>query len=121
LADRTAFVVGDWTNAMTGRFDLIVCNPPYIPTAEVEFLMPEVSGHEPWRALDGGDDGYDAYRAILSKLRNHLGPRGVAVLELGYGQARYVVEHAHGAGFTASLRDDLAGIPRAVVLGWPYD
>ena len=60
--------------------------------------MPEVAGHEPRTALDGGRDGYDAYRAILPHLRQHLEPNGAAVLELGQGQANYVAERAREAG-----------------------
>ncbi len=116
LADRSAFVAGDWTNPVSGRFDLIVSNPPYIPSPDIDTLMPEVGRHEPRRALDGGPDGQDAYRSILPVLGRHLEPDGSAILELGTGQARYVTELARTAGFEASLRLDLAGIPRAIVL-----
>ena len=81
--------------------------------------MPEVARHEPRRALDGGLDGYGAYRTILPKLRHHLEPDGTAILELGLGQAYYVTDLAREAGLAASLRLDLADIPRAIVLTWP--
>jgi release factor glutamine methyltransferase len=116
---RSAFIVGDWTNPLSGRFDLIVSNPPYIPGADIEFLMPEVARHEPRRALDGGTDGYDAYRTIVSGLKHHLAPNGAAILELGIGQATYVADLARKSGLTASSRLDLAEIPRAIVLMWP--
>ena len=74
LADRAGFVVGDWTNAIRGRFDLVISNPPYIPAADISGLMPEVALHEPRRALDGGADGYEAYRTILSDLPDRLLP-----------------------------------------------
>jgi release factor glutamine methyltransferase len=119
LADRSGFVVGDWTNPLSGRFDLIVCNPPYIPAADIAALMPEVARHEPARALDGGADGYDAYRRLLPALRQHLAPSGVAILELGLGQATYVSGLAREAGLHGSLRLDLAEIPRAIVLTLP--
>jgi release factor glutamine methyltransferase len=119
LAERSAFIAGDWTNPLSGRFDLIVSNPPYIAGPDIETLMPEVARHEPRRALDGGLDGYDAYRAILPKMRHHLEPGGTAILELGLGQAHYLTDLAREAGLAASLRLDLAGIPRAVVLTWP--
>jgi release factor glutamine methyltransferase len=118
LADRCAFIAGDWTNPIDGRFDLIVANPPYIPGPDIETLMPEVARHEPKAALDGGLDGYDAYRAILPNLTRHLEPDGTAILELGYGQAHYVTDIAREAGLAASLRLDLAEIPRAIVLTW---
>jgi release factor glutamine methyltransferase len=116
LADRSAFAVGDWTNPITGRFDLIVCNPPYIPGPDIASLMPEVAQHEPRTALDGGADGYDAYRTIVPRLVDHLTPNGIAVLELGQGQARFVEGIAGGVGFETSHRLDLAQIARAIVL-----
>lgn len=118
LSDRAAFVVNDWTNSLSGRFDLIVSNPPYIASATIETLMPEVARHEPRTALDGGVDGYDAYRAILPNLTRHLDPNGSAILELGQGQAGHVTGLARAARFASSLRLDLAGIPRAIVLTW---
>ena len=118
LAERATFVAGDWTSSLSGRFDLIVSNPPYIAGPDIETLMPEVARHEPRRALDGGLDGYDAYRTILPALRHHLEPDGVAILELGLGQAHYVTDLAREAGLAASLRLDLADIPRAIVLTW---
>jgi release factor glutamine methyltransferase len=118
LSDRSAFLASDWTNSLTGRFDLIVSNPPYIPGPDIETLMPEVAHYEPKTALDGGVDGYDAYRVILAALPHHLAPTGSAILELGLGQANYVTELARQAGLAATLRLDLAKIPRAIVLRW---
>jgi release factor glutamine methyltransferase len=63
LRDRTRFAVADWGQPLSGRFDIIVSNPPYIPTGEIDLLAPEISRFEPRRALDGGGDGLDAYRA----------------------------------------------------------
>ncbi|WP_428541325.1 peptide chain release factor N(5)-glutamine methyltransferase [Rhodopila sp.] len=116
LAERSGFIVADWTNSTCGHFDLIISNPPYIPAAEIETLMPEVARYEPRRALDGGSDGCDAYRTILPRLARHLTPDGVAILELGRGQANYVHGLAREAGLDGSLRLDLARIPRALVL-----
>jgi release factor glutamine methyltransferase len=116
LTDRAAFVASDWTNSISGRFDLIVSNPPYIAGPAIETLMPEVARHEPRTALDGGMDGYDAYRVILPNLTHHLEPNGAAILELGAGQAEYVTGLGRESGLAASLRVDLAGIPRAIVL-----
>ncbi|HET6308903.1 MAG TPA: peptide chain release factor N(5)-glutamine methyltransferase [Rhodopila sp.] len=119
LEGRSAFVTGDWTRPLSGRFDLIVSNPPYIAGDAIAALMPEVAQYEPRRALDGGADGYDAYRTIVPRLREHLEPGGVAILELGLGQDQYVSELARDAGFAASFREDLAGVRRAMVLSWP--
>lgn len=119
LTNRSCFMVGDWTHAISGRFDLIISNPPYIPEPDIETLMPEVARHEPGSALNGGADGYDAYRAIVPLLPLHLDPDGAAILELGIGQAHYLRSLARKAGFEASFRLDLAEIPRAIVLTWP--
>ncbi len=120
LAGRTAFSVADWTNPIHGQFDLIVSNPPYIPGSDIASLMPEVAHHEPRTALDGGADGLDAYRAIVPHLSDLLTSRGVAVLELGPGQANNVDEIAQDAGFQTSNRLDLAHIPRVIVLTRPH-
>ncbi len=118
LAGRSSFMAGNWTNALSGSFGLIIANPPYIRAADIEALMPEVARHEPRAALDGGADGYDAYRAIVPQLVRHLSRDGSAVLELGAGQAGYVMQCGREAGLEASVRHDLAGIARAVVLTW---
>jgi release factor glutamine methyltransferase len=116
LGGRAAWVCGDWAAALAGRFDLVLANPPYIPTAEIPRLMPEVACHEPRAALDGGADGLAAYRAIVATLPALLEAGGVAVLELGIGQAGAVSALAVAAGLAASVRADLAGVPRALVL-----
>lgn len=116
LADRCAFLRGDWTTAIAARFDLVLSNPPYIPTADIPGLMAEVSLHEPASALDGGADGLDFYRRLVADLAGLLRPGGVAVLEVGAGQAEAVIRLAGDAGFTAESRPDLAGIPRAVLI-----
>ena len=115
LADRAAFFAGDWAAALTGTFDLILSNPPYIPAGNVNALMPEVAHFEPGLALDGGADGLHAYRRILAALPGLLADEGVAVLELGLGQADIVVRMA-AAEFVTSLHADLAGHDRALVL-----
>ena len=117
LADRARFLAGDWAAALAGRFDLILCNPPYIESAAIAGLMPEVARHEPASALDGGADGLDAYRRIIADLPRLLVPRGVAVLELGAGQQAAVAALAKVAGLTPeACRVDLGGVPRALVL-----
>jgi release factor glutamine methyltransferase len=119
LSNQSAFAVSDWTNPISGRFDLIISNPPYIAGPQISSLMPEVAAHEPAMALDGGPDGYDAYRAIIPNLTRHLEPHGVAILELGAEQATYVSHLARANGFNVSLRADLAKISRAIVLVRP--
>jgi release factor glutamine methyltransferase len=119
LADRSAFIAADWTNSIDARFDLIISNPPYIRAADIATLMPEVALYEPRQALDGGADGYDAYRAIVSLLPHLLEPDAVAILELGQGQAIYVTEFARNVGLQTLVRFDLAQTPRAIVLTAP--
>ncbi len=124
LADRAAFLAGDWAAALAagpaGRFDLVLSNPPYIESAVIPGLMPEVAGHEPGRALDGGADGLDAYRVITASLPRLLAPGGVAVLELGEGQGPAVAALAAAAGLAIrGTRDDLSGIARALVITAP--
>ncbi|HVB68334.1 MAG TPA: peptide chain release factor N(5)-glutamine methyltransferase [Acetobacteraceae bacterium] len=116
MGGRAAFVCGDWGAAIAGRFDLVLANPPYIPSADIPGLMPEVACHEPRAALDGGPDGLAAYRAIVAVLPGQLTPDGVAVLELGPDQAAPVTALAATTGLDATVRADLAGAPRALVL-----
>ena len=82
LAGRAAFFCGDWAEAIGGRFDLVLSNPPYIETAAVPGLMPEVARFEPALALDGGTDGLDAYRRLVRALPGLLASGGRAVLEI---------------------------------------
>lgn len=116
LSDRAAFVCGDWAEALDGRFDLVLCNPPYIPTSDLPGLMPEVALFEPRSALDGGEDGCAAYRHLIPEFTRLLSPAGVAVVELGAGQAEDVAEIAREVGLTHNFRYDLAGIARVLVL-----
>ena len=119
LSSRAAMLCGCWDDALDARFDLVLSNPPYIPGADIAGLMPEVALHEPRRALDGGPDGLDAYRALLRRMPALLQPGGAAVLELGAGQAAAVSGLAEG--WAVALRRDLAGIERAIVLRRPDD
>jgi release factor glutamine methyltransferase len=116
LTERTAFVACDYGTALDGGFDLVVSNPPYIPTNHIATLAPEVRDFEPRAALDGGKDGLDAYRAIAADGERLLAPGGVLVLELGIGQMDLVAGLLNAAGLAvdAPARDDLAGIPRAL-------
>jgi release factor glutamine methyltransferase len=117
LGDRAVFLAGDWGAPLGGRFDLILCNPPYIPAGDIAGLMPEVREYEPQRALSGGQDGLCAYRLVCAALPGLLAPGGVAVLELGAGQAPYVAALAQAAGLHyMGTRADLAGIARAIAL-----
>jgi release factor glutamine methyltransferase len=119
LHDRVTYVCGDWAAALAGTFDLIVSNPPYVTSAELALLSPEVREHDPALALDGGLDGLDAYRAIVNQIEDRLAASGVAVLELGIGQEADVAALVHASdrlGIRDPARRDLAGIPRALVI-----
>lgn len=115
VIDRIELKQGDWDIALEGAFDLVVSNPPYIPTADIATLAPEVARFEPRLALDGGADGLDAYRAIIQRLPALLKPGGVFALEVGIGQAEAVAALAGHIGVVLEPpRRDLAGIPRIV-------
>jgi release factor glutamine methyltransferase len=114
LAARTAFVASDFGAALTGTFDLIVSNPPYIASGGIAMLAPEVR-RDPRRALDGGADGLACYRTIAGQAPGLLKPSGHLVVELGIGQEPGVAALFRAAGLApSSARRDLAGIPRAL-------
>jgi len=117
LGARARFVACDYAAALAGPFDLIVSNPPYIPAAEIATLAVEVRSHDPRRALDGGDDGLDAYRAIAPQAAARLTPGGALIVEVGQGQSAAVAELMAAAGLTLGEppRPDLGGIFRAVI------
>jgi release factor glutamine methyltransferase len=122
LGGRAAVLAGDWAAALSARFDLILCNPPYIPSADIPALMPEVARHEPASALAGGADGLDAYRALLPALPALLAEDGLAVLEVGIGQAAAVESLGRAAGLEpAGRRADLGGVPRCVLFSRARD
>jgi release factor glutamine methyltransferase len=116
LAERACFVCGDWAATLDARFDLVLCNPPYICSDDIGGLLPEVARYEPRSALDGGPDGFAAYRSLLPGLPRLLTPEAVALMEIGEGQVEAVAALARQAGLTPALRHDLAGIPRALLL-----
>ena len=98
-----------------GEFDVIVSNPPYIPTADIETLDTSVRDHEPRLALDGGADGLDFYRAICEKWRDALRPQGKLLFEVGIGQADAVLRLMRASGFgDVEIVKDLNDIPRVV-------
>lgn len=86
LQHRASLIQCSWLDAVVGQFDLIVCNPPYIRTRDIGVLEPEVALHDPQLALDGGDDGLAAFRALAPRLRHALKSNGLAILEVGVAQ-----------------------------------
>ncbi len=116
LSPRASFRCGNWTGGIEGRFDLVISNPPYIRRTDIETLDREVREHDPRLALDGGEDGLDAYRALGTAIPDVLTQTGHAVIELGEGQGEAVRAIFESAGM-AVLRivPDLFGVPRALV------
>ena len=99
-----------------GRYDMIVSNPPYIPSGQIPYLMREVSCHEPYMALDGSEDGLIFYRQIARQAGDYLVPGGRLILEIGYDQAEAVSSLLKEAAFTdIVVKKDLAGLDRLVM------
>lgn len=118
LANRAEFRVASWLDDGwtddLGKFDLILCNPPYVEDdAELD---PDVRNFEPASALFAGPEGLDDYRVVIPQLCKLLSPEGIAVLEIGWKQAGAVSEIASESGFQTELRQDLAGRPRVLIL-----
>ncbi|MCP4320231.1 MAG: peptide chain release factor N(5)-glutamine methyltransferase [Hyphomicrobiales bacterium] len=116
LAGRFSTSCGSWFEAVDGTFDVIVSNPPYIPTADIEALEPEVRDFDPLAALDGGLDGLDAYRAIAAGADEHLALGGHIIVETGYDQHEAVIGLFQGLGFDCISRiQDLGGNDRVLI------
>ncbi len=110
LSARASFRCADWDWGVDGAFDLIVSNPPYIPSATIEGLEPEVARWEPRAALDGGRDGLDAYRRLAPAIVRRLAPDGAAFLEIGAGQGKAVEAIMAESGLARFAQNaDLAG------------
>jgi release factor glutamine methyltransferase len=120
VAERISFVQGDLLSALGDRFDIIVSNPPYILSAEIATLQPEITRYEPHTALDGGGDGLDVIRCLLRQARVRLKPGGALVLEIGAGQGQAVAALARAAlpGARVTVEHDLAGLERYVIALW---
>lgn len=117
LALRAAFRRGDWDEEVGPAFDILVSNPPYIPSGEIDALQPEVARYEPRLALDGGADGLLAYRRLAPAAARLLAPGGLTAFEVGIGQGDSVVRIMQAAGLRhiATVRD-LGGIQRCVLV-----
>jgi len=108
LAGRLALLHGDWTAGLADAdFDLVTANPPYVRSAEIETLDPEVRDHEPRLALDGGADGLDAYRLLAPEILRVLRPMGLFAVEIGHDQKNEVeaLFRAAGASNIHTVRD----------------
>ena len=117
LASRAFFAVGDWSAAVRGGYDVVLANPPYVPSGVIDALAPEVALHEPRLALDGGADGLRAYRELAPELGRLLLRTGFAVIELGAGQAAATAAIFRAAGLEVlGSHCDLSGIERCLVV-----
>jgi release factor glutamine methyltransferase len=117
VSARAGFVACDFGTALAGGCDVVVSNPPYIPTPDIAALAPDVRDHDPRAALDGGPDGLFAYRAIAADGARLLAVGGWLAVEIGIGQGEAVsaLLAAHGLAVAGAPRPDLAGHPRVVV------
>ncbi len=122
VANRLKFIQASWFYAdfatrLAQKFDLIVTNPPYIPTKDIATLMPEVQKYDPLLALDGGTDGFDSYKRIAELAPILLKDGGYILLEAGIGQAEQIAEIFAKQGLQhIATEKDLAGIKRCVVM-----
>jgi len=121
LSERARFIECNYADALHGPFDLIVSNPPYIPSRDIDGLAIEVREHDPRLALDGGSDGLDAYRVIAPAAFELLAPGGVVVVEVGLGQAGDVARLMAEKGLDSGLapKADLNGIERGIMARKP--
>jgi release factor glutamine methyltransferase len=122
VSERIEFRQSDLFGAVAPerRFDLVVSNPPYIPTSEIEHLQPEVRDHDPRCALDGGADGLEIYRRLAAETPERLNPEGVLMAEFGDGQETQVTRCFEERHWTIQdLVSDLAGKPRIVIARKP--
>ena len=107
------FIQSDLFAGVRGRFNIIVCNPPYIKSGEIPFIQKEVREHEPRVALDGGEDGLDFYRRIAKDVRSYLVKDGMLIMECGEGQANDILQIFPKREYAIVLKD-LAGVDRFV-------
>jgi release factor glutamine methyltransferase len=114
MGGRAELRAGDWGDGIGQRFDLVLCNPPYVATSAQ--LGPGVAEHEPHGALFAGPDGLEALRALGPQLPRLLEPGGLAAVEIGFDQAAGAAALLAGDGLSARLARDLAGHPRALLL-----
>lgn len=117
LHARACFQHGNWMQTLQTRYDMIISNPPYIRSAAIAGLEPEVKQYEPLLALSGGDDGLEAYRQIIPALPNHLASGGIAVIELGDGQSDAVASLVNQTQCRVlEIRCDYSGIKRGIAI-----
>ena len=116
---RFLAICGDWAESIKGKVPLILSNPPYIPSTDIESLDENVREFDPILALDGGKDGFDAIKKILNTLKTILLPHGFALIEIGYNQLNDMQRLIEKYGLDLSdVHLDSAGIPRVVEISY---
>jgi release factor glutamine methyltransferase len=116
LDHRASFVKGNWVDGIKDQFDIIISNPPYIPSDEIQNLDADVALFEPVSALDGGADGLDSYRRIVAQIPRVMAKEAYIFLEIGVGQAPAVADMIEASGMqVVDIKKDLSGIERCVV------
>ena len=116
VADRFSSLKSDWFSGFSGKFDMVISNPPYIPESEISTLATEVKEYDPLRALAGGQDGLDFYRKLAEECRPFLKPHGMIAVEIGKDQEKDVIALFSENGFELKkTRKDLNGILRALL------
>jgi release factor glutamine methyltransferase len=112
MSARCNFILSDWFTNVSGKFDIIVCNPPYVAT---NFKLDVTTSFDPGVALFAGEDGMDAYIAILPRMKDFMKHDGMAFVEVGFDQSEKVANIEHGL-MVLSISDDLSGIPRVITM-----
>jgi len=117
LEDRAEFIKSNWTENVEGKFDIIISNPPYIPTKDIDGLEKEVKDFDPKSALDGGESGVDCYEEIISQIKELLGENGKVFFEIGQGQEEDLKNIAAENGFVVGEEfKDLSGVVRTCLV-----
>ncbi|MCL1994754.1 MAG: peptide chain release factor N(5)-glutamine methyltransferase [Defluviitaleaceae bacterium] len=119
VGHKASFILSDMFSDIKQKFDLIVSNPPYIPTAHIPTLEHSVKAHEPHMALDGGADGLRFYHTLAKEAANFLEPNGTVFMEIGYDQGEAVKEICLKAGYDVTIKKDYGGHDRVVIAQMP--
>lgn len=117
ISDRVEWMQSDWLTNVEGTFDIIISNPPYIPSLDIHELSATVQSYDPLKALDGGEDGLDVYRHLAEHLPSIIKENTLIILEIGYDQGESVPALFKASGYNiVTLEKDYGGNPRCLVL-----
>ncbi len=116
LEKRLTLIQSSWFENVEGKYDLIISNPPYISTQEIETLNENVKNYDPHLALDGGENGLECYESIAQNAGDFLNPGGIITLEIGFGQAQDVIEIFKNFKLL-KIKKDLSHVERVLIFG----